>query len=158
MTRLEQAIASSEEQIASAIARQMEAEKSLVAATHQRDQARTELRRIEQQFGREREEIARLHADAEAARQRAADARREHAQAVQLREAAETENAEVCGQAGQLCARISRRCRNKSSRVARNWQPSPNGFPARNAAEQHLTAELALACERVVRCGNSTRA
>ena len=50
MTRLEQAIAAGEEQVASAIAQQMEAEKSLVAATHQRDQARAELRRIEQQF------------------------------------------------------------------------------------------------------------
>ena len=46
--------------------------KSLVAATHQRDQARTEFRRVEQQLGAEREEIARLHQEAEAARARAA--------------------------------------------------------------------------------------
>ena len=43
----------------------MEAEKSLVAATHQRDQARSELRRIEQQFADEREETSRLRAEAE---------------------------------------------------------------------------------------------
>ena len=98
MTRLENAIEEGEEQVASAIARQMEAEKSLVAATHQRDQARSELRRIEQQFAAEREEIARLRADAESARSRAAEARRKHAEASQSREAAETESTQVTEQ------------------------------------------------------------
>ena len=45
------AIAEAKRKLPSAMAQHMEAEKSLVAATHQRDQARREFRRIEQQLG-----------------------------------------------------------------------------------------------------------
>ncbi|MGC2332756.1 MAG: hypothetical protein WA581_14975, partial [Candidatus Acidiferrales bacterium] len=68
LTHLEELIAAAEAHIASASAQQMEAEKSLVAATHQRDQMQNEFQRASQQFAAEREEIARLRADAEAAR------------------------------------------------------------------------------------------
>jgi len=93
LTHLDELIATAEAQIASAAAQQMEAEKSLVAATHQRDQARNESQRAGQQFASEREEIARLRADAEAARARAESARQQHAEALRSREAAETESA-----------------------------------------------------------------
>ena len=69
LTYIENEIAAGEQHVTQAIAQQMEAEKSLVAATHQRDQSRAELRRIELQFSSEREEISRLHA---AGRSRAA--------------------------------------------------------------------------------------
>ena len=148
MTRIEMAIASGEEQVASAIARQMEAEKSLVAATHQRDQARSELRRIEQQFATERAEIARLHTDAEAARQRAADARREHALAVQSREAAEAESAEVSGRLVRLRQDFQAL---QEQVVARreDLATMSERLSSAESAEQHLIAELTLAGERM---------
>jgi chromosome segregation protein len=148
MTRIEMEIASGEEQVASAIARQMEAEKSLVAATHQRDQARSELRRIEQQFATERAEIARLHADAEAARQRAADARREHALAVQSREAAEAESAEVSGRLVRLRQDFQAL---QEQVVARREELATMSerLSSAESAEQHLIAELTLAAERM---------
>ena len=148
MTRIEMAIASGEEQVASAIARQMEAEKSLVAATHQRDQARAELRRIEQQFATERAEIARLHADAEAARQRAADARREHLAAVQSREAAEAENAQVSGRLAVLRQDFQAL---QEQVVARREELAAMSerLSSAESAEQHLIAELTAAGERM---------
>ena len=82
LTYIENEIAAGEQHVTQAIAQQMEAEKSLVAATHQRDQSRAELRRIELQFSSEREEISRLHAQAESARQRAEKARVDHAEAL----------------------------------------------------------------------------
>jgi chromosome segregation protein len=148
MTQIEVAIASGEEQVSSAIARQMEAEKSLVAATHQRDQARSELRRIEQQFATERAEIARLHADAEAARQRAADARREHALALQSREAAEAESAEVSGRLVRLRQDFQAL---QEQVVARREELATMSerLSSAESAEQHLIAELTLAGERM---------
>ena len=93
LTRLGGEIAAGEEQIASAMAGHVEAEKSLVAATHQREQRRGEFLRAEQQCGAEREEISRLRAEAESARARAEQAWREHDEALRSREAAESETA-----------------------------------------------------------------
>jgi len=93
LSHIEEQIAAAEAHIASAAAQQMEAEKSLVAATHQRDQVRNESHRASQQFAAEREEIAQLHADAEAARTRAEHAREQHAEALRSRAAAEAESA-----------------------------------------------------------------
>src|SRR6202041_3213342 len=126
----------------------MEPEKSLVAATHQRDQARAELRRIEQQFASERAEIARLHADAEAARMRAADARREHALAVQSREAAETEGAQVSGRLAQLRQDFQAL---QEHLVARREELATMSerLSSAESAEQHLIAELTVAGERM---------
>jgi chromosome segregation protein len=95
-------IATGEENVASAIAQQMEAEKALVATTHMRDQARNELRRVDQQLTAERDEIARLHAAAEAARQRAELVRSEHEQAIRLRAAAESEAASASARLADL--------------------------------------------------------
>jgi len=93
--RIESAIAACEANLAEAGARHMQAEKSLVAVSHQREQAGNEFRRVEQQLGAERDEIARLHGEAEAAGQRAEQARIEHAESLRLRAMAETEAAEV---------------------------------------------------------------
>jgi chromosome segregation protein len=102
MTSLEEAIAEGEEQVTTALAGQMEAEKSLVAATHQRDQARFDLQRLEQQFATERQEILRLHAEAESARNRALTARSRHTEAMQAREAAESESTESSARLSRL--------------------------------------------------------
>ncbi len=127
---LESEIVSGEELVASAGSQHMEAEKSLVAATHQRDQVRGELRRVDQQLGAEREEIARLRAAAEAARQRAEQARHEHAEAIRSRAAAEAEATEAAGKTFTCSAVISRAFRNKWSPAAKSWQRCPNVSPA----------------------------
>ena len=95
IARIAAETAACEMQLATSTAQHLEAEKALVAAAHQREQARTEHRRIEQQLGGEQGEIARLRAAAEAARTRADEARREHAEALRLRAAAEAESAEA---------------------------------------------------------------
>jgi chromosome segregation protein len=95
LTRLEEEILACDAHYSTATAQHMEAEKSLVAATHQRDQAQREFLRIDQQLATERDEIARLRADAESARARAEQARSEHAEAVRSRAAAEAESAEA---------------------------------------------------------------
>ena len=94
LSRLELEIAAGETEVATALARQLEAEKSFVAAVHTRDHARTEHRRVEQQLATEQEEIAWLHAEAESARTRVELARREHAEALRSRSAAEAEAAQ----------------------------------------------------------------
>ena len=148
MTRLETAIADGEQQVASAIARQMEAEKSLVTATHQRDQAHSELRRIEQQFATQREEISRLRADAESARHRAAEARRKHAEASQSREAAETESAQV----SERLLRMRQDLQTLQEQAAARREElatMSERLTSAESAERRLTEEMALAGERV---------
>jgi chromosome segregation protein len=102
LTRLEEAIASAEQQLAVARAEHVEAEKGLVGATHQRDQVRSEYRRIEEQLGAERREIARLHGEAETARARAEQAQAAHSDAQRSREAAETEASEAAERLNKL--------------------------------------------------------
>ena len=95
LTHLEEEIAGGEKQVQSAIEAHVDAEKSLVTATHQLEQVRGEARRVEQQLATEREEIARLHAEAEAARARAEQARLDHAAALRSRASAEAESAQA---------------------------------------------------------------
>ena len=102
LARLAEEIAASEEQLTSAMAAHVEAEKSLVAATHLREQWRGEFQRVEQQREAEREEISRLRGEAEAARARAEQARREHAEALRSRAAAEAEAALSATRLGDL--------------------------------------------------------
>jgi chromosome segregation protein len=93
ITRLELEIAGGEADVALAIAQQMEAEKLLVASTHQLEQARTELQRLDSQLAIEWNEIARVHAEAESARKRAELAQQAHAEALSSRTVAESEAA-----------------------------------------------------------------
>jgi chromosome segregation protein len=94
LTQLGDEIFAGELAVAQANSQHVEAEKSLVAATHLLDQARSDLQRVDLQLGAEREEISRLNAEAEAARLRVEQSRRQHAEAVRSRAAAETESAE----------------------------------------------------------------
>ena len=145
---LESEIVSGEELVASAGSQHMEAEKSLVAATHQRDQVRGELRRVDLQLGAEREEIARLRAAAEAARQRAEQARREHAEAIRSRAAAEAETTEA---AGRLLLLRSDFQGLQEQVVARREELATMSERLASAVadEQRLSEEIAQAGERV---------
>ncbi|MFZ0978742.1 MAG: chromosome segregation protein SMC [Candidatus Acidiferrales bacterium] len=148
LSHLEELIAAAEAQIASAAAQQMEAEKSLVAATHLRDQARNESQRAGQQFAAEREEIARLRADAEAARARAENARRQHADALRSREAAEAESAA----AAEAIANLRRDFEGLQEQVVARREElaaMAERLSSAEALETRLADEKAQASERV---------
>ncbi|MBI3405129.1 MAG: chromosome segregation protein SMC [Acidobacteria bacterium] len=72
-------------------AQQIEAEKNLVAATMHRDQARTEMARMQQQLTQATAEMSRLRTETGAASERATAARRLHDESVHARTAAESE-------------------------------------------------------------------
>ncbi len=91
LKRLEGELDEQERHIEEAIAQHVEAEKTLVTATHQREQAQTELARAEQLLAECRSEIARLRADADAARARAEQARERQGEAAQSRVDAEVD-------------------------------------------------------------------
>jgi chromosome segregation protein len=147
LTRLEAEIAGGEADVALAIARHVEAEKSFVGATHQRDQVRADLQRIEQQLAVEQESIARLRAVAEAARSRADKARREHAEAVRSRAVAETETAE----ATERLAGLRRGFQLLQEQVVARREElatMSERLTSAEAAEQRLSEEIAQADER----------
>ncbi len=148
LTRLENEIASVEKSLSSAMAEHVEAEKSLVASTHQRDQARTEFWRVEQQLASEREEIARLQAEAESARMRADEARRQHAEALRSRAEAEKESAEAAGRLARLRQDFQAL---QEHVVARREELAAMSerLASAEAAEQHLSEEISVAGERV---------
>jgi chromosome segregation protein len=148
LTRLENEIASVEETLSSAMAEHVGAEKSLVASTHQRDQARIEFGRIEQQLASEREEIARLHAEAEYARMRAEEARLEHAEALRSRAEAEKESAEAAGRLARLRQDFQAF---QEHVVARREELAAMSerLASAEAAEQRLSEEISVAGERV---------
>jgi chromosome segregation protein len=148
LTHLEGEVALGDEQLASGMAEHVEAEKSFVAAAHLRDQARDELRRIEQQLAASREEITRLRAEAEAARARTEQARRGHAEALRLRAAAEEESAG----ASERLANLRRDFQLVQERVvARREELATMSERLTSAAaiEQRLSGEIAEARERV---------
>jgi chromosome segregation protein len=102
LAQLEEEIAAGEILVAGTTAQQLEAEKSLVAASHQRDEARREFLRVDRQLSAERDEIARLRSEAEAARMRAEQARAGHTEAVRSRAAAEAESSEAAERLADL--------------------------------------------------------
>jgi chromosome segregation protein len=102
LARLQEELSAGETRIATATTLQIEAEKSLVAASHQRDEARREFLRVDRQLATERAEIAQLRAEAEAAQARAEQARAGHTEAVRLRAAAEAESADAAEKLANL--------------------------------------------------------
>jgi chromosome segregation protein len=76
-------------------AQHVEAEKDVISATHQRDQARAELGRMGMELTACQNEIARLRNEVQTARRRAELARAQHDRAMQSRTAAENEMAEA---------------------------------------------------------------
>jgi len=148
LTRLEEETAAGEMQLSTATAQQMEAEKSLVSAAHQRDEARREFLRVDLQLDGERGEIARLHAEAEAARARAEQARFEHAEAVRVRAAAETEAA----QAAEKLVDLRRDFQDLQERVvARREELAAviERLASAERIEQSLSGEMSQANERM---------
>jgi len=148
MTRLEEGIVEGEEQVTSAMAQQMEAEKGLVAATHQRDQARFDLHRIEQQFANEREEISRLRAEAESARIRAVSARNKHEGAIHAREAAETESTQASDRLTHLRQDVHYLQEQAATRREELATMSER-LTSAESSERRMAEEMKLATERM---------
>jgi len=147
LTRLELEIAGGEADVAVAIAQHVEAEKSFVGATHQRDQVRADFQRIEHQLSIEQEAIALLRANAEAARARAAEARREHAEALRSRAITETQTAEATEKLAELRRGFHLL---QEQVVARREELAAMAerLASTEAAEQRLSGEIAQADER----------
>jgi chromosome segregation protein len=147
LTHLELEIAGAEADVAVAIAQHMEAEKSLVAATHERNQARSESQRVEQRLASERQGIEELRAAAETARQRAEQARQEHAEALRSRAAAEEEAAQA---AAKLAALRQDFQALQESVVARREELAAvsERLVSAEAVEQRMVEEFAQAGER----------
>jgi len=103
--------------------------------------------RVDLQLDGERTEIARLHADAESARSRAAQARSEHAEAVRSRAAAETEAAE----AAEKLVDLRRDFQQLQERVVARREElatMTERLASAESLEQSLSAEMVQSNER----------
>ena len=148
LTRIEVAIAGGEAEVATALTQHVDAEKSLVGATHTRDQARAEHRRVEQQLASEQQEIAWLHAEAESARERVDQARREHAEALRSRTNTEAE----ASAAAEKLAELRRDFHALQEQVVAQREAlatMTERFTSAESAEQHLMEEMAISDERM---------
>ncbi|MHB8410699.1 MAG: chromosome segregation protein SMC [Candidatus Acidiferrales bacterium] len=130
-----------EQELEQKLAEHVEAEKTRVGAFHQFEQAREDLSRLEQQVAEAQREVARLQAEAESSRVRAAEARHLSEQTLMSRTTAEQEAAaaaerlaamreKVSAQQGELAARreelaaMAERLANAEtleSRLAEEW-------------------------------------
>jgi len=152
LTHLEMEIAGGEADVALAIARHVEAEKAHVSAAHQRDQVLADLQRIDQKLAAEKETIAKLRADGEAARMRADQARREHAEALRSRAAAEAETIE----ATEKLAELRRGFQTLQEQVVARREElaaMSERLASAEAAELRLSSEIAQADERLTSLG-----
>jgi chromosome segregation protein len=148
LSRLAAEIATVDVRHSHAAAQHMEAEKSLVSATHQREHAQAEFTQHEQRLHAERREIARLRAQAEAARERADRARAQHAGALQSRAAAETEAIET---SERLSASRRELQAAQESAVARREELAKMAerLASAEASETRLSEESAQASSRL---------
>ncbi len=148
LTGIEVAIAGGETDVAQALAEHVEAEKSFVGAMHTRDQARAEHLRVAQQLAAAQQEIAWLHAEAESARGRVEQARREHAESLRSRTAAE---AEAAGATTKL-ADLRRDFQTLQEQVIAQREAlatMTERFTSAEAAEQRLAEEMAQSDTRM---------
>ena len=148
LSRLESQIAAAELGLSSTTTEHLEAEKNLVAASHQREQVHRELSRVAQRVGIEREEIARLRAEAEAARIRADEARSEHAEAMRSRAQAEAEAV----QATETLSGLRRDFEQMQEQVAARREElatMTERLGSAEAADARLNDEIRQANERV---------
>jgi chromosome segregation protein len=149
LARLAEQIRNGESAVAMVISQHVEAEKSLVGATHLLDQARSELHRIDAQLGTERQEINRLKAQAETARARAEQSRQQHAEATRSRTAAETESVE----AAEKLQRMRQDFQALQERLGANREElatMTERLMSAEAAGQKVTEEIAIADERLL--------
>ncbi|MGH9781156.1 MAG: hypothetical protein ACRD33_04990, partial [Candidatus Acidiferrales bacterium] len=148
LTALGQEIMGAESHLSLATAHHLEAEKALVAAAHQREQARNDFSRVNQQLAAGREEIARLRAEAEAARERAERLRAEHATALCSRSEAEARAAAAADKLATMRSDLQ----SLQERVVGGREElatMSERLASAEAAERRMAEEMALASSRV---------
>jgi len=148
LSHLAAEITACESALASAGAAHIEAEKALVSATHQREQAAGELQRANGRVSTERGEIEKLRADAAVARERAAQARSKLEEAMQSRAAAETESAA----AAENLARLRQDFQTMQDRVTEQREEMAamaERLASAEAGLQRMSDEFAQAAERL---------
>ncbi len=148
LSHLESEIVAAEAQLASTTVQHLEAEKALVSASHERENARRDYARLERHVYAQREEIARLQAEAESVRARAEQARSEHEEAVRSRAAAEAEAAQgaetlavLRGDFHALQEQVVARREELAAMAER--------LASAESVEQRLSAEMAQSQERI---------
>ncbi len=157
LERLQSEIARAEAHLSRVRAEHVEAEKALVSALHQREQARREFARIEQHVFTERQEISRLHAYAQAARIRADQARAEHAERTRARAQAEAEAVQAAETLAGLRSDFQLL---QEQVVARREELATMAerLASAEATEERLSAELRQARERIAGLGQQHEA
>ena len=148
LARLESEISAAEAHFSNATVQHLEAEKALVAAVHQREQAHREFARVEQHVSAEREGISRLRAEAEAARIHADQARAEHEEATRSRASAEAE----ATRAAETLNGLRRDFQALQEQVVARREElatMAERLASAEAAEERLSAEVAQAEERI---------
>ncbi|HTV59548.1 MAG TPA: chromosome segregation protein SMC [Verrucomicrobiae bacterium] len=148
LARLAAEIASCESALAASGAAHMEAEKSLVSATHQRDQATADLRRSNERLSIEQAEIDKLRSEANSARARAAAARGKYEEAIESRAVAESESAE----ASERLARLRQDFQMMQDRVAAQREEMATmaeRLASAEAGAQRMTDEFSQSTERI---------
>jgi chromosome segregation protein len=91
LARIEEEIRAAEKLLEENLAQHVEAQKTIISASHYRDQARGELARLSSELAASQNELVRLRREANTAQQRAEQARAMQARATDSRGAAETE-------------------------------------------------------------------
>ncbi len=133
LDRLKEDLCDREQSLMELTARHVQAEKNVVSATHQRDQARSDLARLGIELTSRQDELARLRQEVDAARQRAEAARAQHAAATQSRTGAESEAAEATERLSQL----------RQQSVANQEEVAARRAEAATLAERLASAEAA---------------
>jgi chromosome segregation protein len=146
MSWLEEELRTAQQKLDEMSAARVEAEKALVAATHQRDQMHAEMARLSQQLSEQQAELERLNGEAEAATNRATEARHQREAARHSRTAAEAEMAQLAGRVVEVRREILAQQEQLSSLRAElatlaERVAGAEATEARIAAEQRETAE-----------------
>jgi chromosome segregation protein len=136
-----------EQELAGYAAQQLEAEKQLVAASHELQQARADRERANAQLAGCREELARIATALTAARVRAEQARQQRTEALRSRRAAETESAQAGERLAAVRAELQALQETIASQRAELAAAAERLFAAEQQREQ-LAAELDAARQR----------
>jgi chromosome segregation protein len=136
-----------EQSLAEASAQHIEAEKTVVAATHLRDQSRSELARLSMELALRQSELAKLRQEVSDARQRAETALAQHAEATKSRTATEAEMAAAMERLSALRQELETLQEETAARRAEAATLAERLASAEAAAER-LAADLKEAGER----------
>jgi len=138
LRRIEEDLSATERVLEESTGRQMEAEKAVVATTHQRDQALAELARMGMELAACQKELDRLRNETRSAQLRAIQARERHAAASLSRSGAEAETTRL----GQKLTELRQEITTTQEKIARQRAEMAT-LSERLASAESLRARLA---------------